>query len=426
MKDEGRTTMKRQHDRLTALQVKNAKDGWYNDGRNLHLRVGNNGASKKWVFRYVRDAKAVEIGLGNTADVTLQQARKLRDQHRAGLAEGLDPREERRKQAAERQGRKTFAEAAAEVIAARQTKIWRANADDGRTSSLDEWTKHLTVDCRAIAKRTVDEIDEDDIEPIVKPYFDRGAEATGRRLLGRIERVFNYAKAKKWRKSDNPAKWEVFEHRLQVQAKGRASRKNSHAALKWPETPAFMAALRALEPSIPAMALEMVVLTACRSGEVRGMRWAELDLDKAVWTIPEERMKRAREHEVPLSADALAIIRRLETVRTGKFVFPGRFNIKPVDHGTVWTLVQQLTGREVGQPVMASPHGFRASFRSWCTARHVPVAVAERCLAHERKGAVEQAYDREEMLKDRREWMEKWAAFLSGADADNVVPLRRA
>ena len=415
--------VKRQHDRLTPMEVKHAIDGWYNDGRNLHLRVSNNGASKKWVFRYVRDGKAVEIGLGAIADVTLQQARKMRDQHRAALAEGLDPREERRKRAAERAGRKTFAEAATEVIAARQASTWRVNADDGRTSSLDEWTKHLTVDCKPIAKRTVDEIDTDAIEPIVKPYFDRGAEATGRRLLSRIERVFNYAKAKRWRKTDNPATWAIFEHLLQASV--RAGRKSRHAALKWPEAPAFMARLRALEPSIPAMALEMVVLTACRSGEVRGMRWDEIDLDAAVWLIPSERMKRAREHEVPLSAPAMTIIRHLEPSRTGKFVFPGRFNVRPIGHGTVWALVQQLTGREVGQPVIASPHGFRASFRSWCTARHVPVAVAERCLAHERKGAVEQAYDREEMLKDRREWMERWAAFVTGSDAGNVVPIKR-
>jgi integrase len=413
--------MGRMRNRLTAMQVKTAPDGWHNDGGNLHLRVGNNAASKKWVFRYVRAGRATEIGLGSAADVPLKQARELRDRHMESLKNGLDPREEKRKAAAERAGRKTFAEAAAEVIALRQASEWRPNVSDGRTSSLDEWTKHLAVDCKAIAKRTVDMIDESDIEPIVKPYFDRGAEATGRRLLSRIERVFNYAKAKKWRKTDNPATWAVFEHRLQV--RGRKTRKNSHAALKWSETPAFMAALRALEPSIPALALEMVVLTACRSGEVRGMRWAELDLDNAVWTIPAERMKRAREHEVPLSPQALAIIKRLEPARTGKFVFPGRFNIKPIDHGTVWTLVQTLTGREVGQPVTASPHGFRSSFRSWCTAKHVPVAVAERCLAHERKDAVQKAYDREEMLEHRREVLERWARFLSGADS-NVVPLR--
>ena len=170
----------RTDNRLTAKQVDHAKDGWHNDGRNLHLRVSNDGRSKKWVFRYVRGGQAVEIGLGSAADVSLKQAREQRDRHKASLAEGLDPREEkrkavedRRKAAAERAGRKTFAEAAADVIALRKATEWRTNVSDGRTSSLDEWTKQLTVDCRAIAKRAVDEIDEDDIEPIVQAYFDR-------------------------------------------------------------------------------------------------------------------------------------------------------------------------------------------------------------------------------------------------------------
>jgi integrase len=157
---------------------------------------------------------------------------------------------------------------------------------------------------------------------------------------------------------------------------------------------------------------------------VRGMKWGEIDFDAATWTIPAERMKRAREHEVPLSTDAMVIIKRLETARTSKFVFPGRSNLKPIGHAVVWSLVQQLTGREADQPVTASPHGFRASFRSWCTFKKISSEIAERCLAHERKGAVEAAYDLEEMLEARREAMSDWAQFLSGADADNVVPLR--
>jgi integrase len=310
----------------------------------------------------------------------------------------------------------------AEVIAIRRQEKWRANANDGRTSSLDEWTKHLTVDCKPIANRFVGEIETADIKPIVRPYWSDGRKTTGRRLLGRIEMVFNYAKAHDWRKSDNPAAWAIFQHILQAQ--GPSGPKDHHPALDWRKTPAFMAALRASESSMAAMALELMILTACRSGEVRGMRWDEIDLDAAVWTIPGERMKRAREHGVPLSAEAMAIIRRIEPARTGKFVLPGRSNAKPVGHVVVWNLVQQLTGREAGQPVTASPHGFRASFRSWCTFKKISGEIAERCLAHERKGAVEQAYDREEMLEDRRKVMERWAAFLRGADADNVIPLR--
>ena len=135
-------------------------------------------------------------------------------------------------------------------------------------------------------------------------------------------------------------------------------------------------------------------------------------------------MKRKREHEVPLSAAAMAIIKRLEPARIGKFVFAGRWNVKPIAHWAMWNLVQHLTGRQDGEPIAASP-GFRSSFRSWATAKKIPREVAGSCLARERKDATQQAYDREEMLEHRREVMERWASFLSGADA-NVVPLRRA
>jgi integrase len=377
------------------------------------------------VLRYQRRGKVVEIGLGGADRVTLARARKLRDQHMDDLEAGLDPREEKRKQAAASQNRKTFAEVAAELIKARRkSKQWRANANDGRTSSLDEWTKHLTVDCKRIASRAVAEIESHDIEPIVQPSWDKGRAATTRRLLKRIEAVFAYAKAKRWRTTDNPATWAIFEHLLQ--GDGRTGPKSHHPALGWVETPAFVARLRSMgEPTMAALALEMMILTACRSGEVRGMRWEEIDVETATWNVPAERMKRKLEHEVPLSTDALALLKRLEAARINRFVFPGRSNTKPIAHWAVWGLVQRLTGREEGQPSAASPHGFRSSFRSWCRAKRVPDDIAERALAHAREDATQAAYDREEMLPARREVMEKWASFLSGKDADNVVPMKR-
>ena len=409
--------MTRARDRLTAMQVKNAKDGWYNDGAGLHLRV--NGNSKKWVLRYARHGKVTEIGLGGAADVPLKEARKERDRHRTALAKGDDPRAEKRKRAT---AGKTFAEAAGELIEARCTN-WRTNANNGRTSSLDDWTKHLRVDCKRILNRSVADIGVDDIKPIVKPVWDSGHTNTARRLLRHIESTLDYAKAHSWRKADNPAAWGVFQHILQTQ--GPSGPKSHHPALKWPETPAFMARLRAAEPTIPALALEMMILTACRSGEVRGMMWSEIDFATATWTVPPKRMKRKLEHEVPLSADAVALLRRLEAGQIDKFVFPGRRNTGPVTNYPVWDLVQRLTDRE-GEPSTASVHGFRASFRSWCRAKKVPDDVAERALAHGREDATQAAYDREEMLEDRRRVMARWASFLSGEDADNVVAFKRA
>jgi integrase len=412
--------MGRQRNRLTAMQVKTATDGWYNDGGNLHLRVGNGGKSKKWVLRYARDHKVVEIGLGGAADVSLKLARELRDRHMAGLAEGLDPKTEKRKLAA---GRKSFAQAAQELIEARRKK-WRPSANDGRTSSLDDWTKSLTVDCKPISDRFVGDIETGDIERIVRPYWDRGRETSARRLLNRIEMTFDYAKAKGWRKADNPATWTLFQTILQ--ADGPTGPKRHHPALKWPETPAFMARLRADEPSMAALALEMMILTGGRSGEVRGMLWSEVNFDDATWTVPGERMKRKLPHEVALSGDAVALLKRLEAARINQFVFPGRWNDGPVAHRAVWGLVQRLIDRQADQPAAASPHGFRSSFRSWMAEQQTPFEVAESMLSHKIGSATSQAYNRANLLNLRRPIMERWARFLSGEDASNIVPLRRA
>jgi integrase len=414
------TTKTRGKDLLTPMEVKHAKDGVYSDGGNLHLRVSNDGASKKWVFRYVRDGRAVEIGLGGANQVSLKIARESRERHLDTLARGEDPRAEKIKAAA---NRRTFAEAASELIAARRKK-WRTNANDGRQSSLDEWTKGLTVDCKKIASRSVGDIATDDIKPIVKALWDRGYEDAARRLLSRIEMVFDFAHAHGWRKADNPATWKIFQHILQAQ--GEDGPQPDHPALDWRDAPAFMAQLRATEPTMAALALEMMILTACRSGEVRGMLWSEIDFDGAVWKIPAERMKRKLPHEVPLSSGALALLRRLEPTRIGKFVFPGRSNAKPIDNATVWLLVQRLTGREEGAPILASPQGFRSTARSWMAHRRFDFDLCEACLAHKVGSAVSQRYNREALLELRRPIIESWSRYLSGEDSANVIDIKRA
>ncbi len=294
--------------RLTDMQVKHAQDGTHYDGGNLLLRVGNGGDSKKWVLRYQRHGKVVEIGLGpvnGVKRVSLKRARELRDKHMAHLAEGLDPKTEKRKLAA---GRKSFAQAAQELIEARQ-KGWRVS----RTSSLNDWTKSLLVDCKPISDRFVGDIETGDIERIVRPYWDRGRQTSARRLLNRIEMTFDFAKAKGWRKADNPATWALFQTILQ--AHGPTGPTRNHPSLDWRETPAFMARLRADEPSMAALALELMVLTGGRSGEVRGMLWNEVNFDDATWRVPGERMKRKIAHEVALSGDAVALLKRLDAAR---------------------------------------------------------------------------------------------------------------
>ena len=385
----------------------------------MHLRT--KGKSQKWVFRYTRDGKPVEIGCGGADRVTLKMARQLRQKYLDALAMGLDPRSEKLKTAA---NRKTFGEVAARLIEERRSN-WRTS-HEGRTSSLNDWTRSLVRrDCKPLANRAVSDIEGDEIEKVVRPHWDGGHRHTARRLLKRIETVFDYAKAHNWRTGDNPATWKIFQHRFQ--AGGRAMPKTKYPALKWPDTPAFMSRLRshASEAPMAALALELMILTASRPGEVRGMLWTEIDWDAAVWTCPGERMKRKIEHQVPLSEDAIRLLKRLEAGQINKFVFPGRGNARPVGHWAVWALVQTLTGREEGEASVASPHGFRSSFRSWGTAKKARVELLERALAHGREDATQAAYDREELVEERRELMEDWAKFLSGGDSADVVPIKR-
>ena len=382
--------------KLTAAEVANAGEGVHGDGAGLNLRI--KGTSRKWIYRFTRDGKVTELGLGSAHAVPLKLARKLRDQHEQALAQGLDPRSERSKR---KVVAKTFAEAAGELIATRRQK-WRANATTGRETSLSEWRVHLVGVCQPIAKRPVGEIAVEEVKAVVKPYFDRGASNTGWRLLKRIERVFAFAKAHGWRKSDNPAGREIFEHILQ--SDGKPGPTPMHAALDWRETPAFMARLRARRESMARLALELIILTACRSGEVRGLMWSEIE--GATWRLPPERMKRQREHLVPLSTDALALLAHLESARTGSYVFPG--NEAVIGHTMIWNLTKELSDGK------ATVHGWRSSFRSWAAHRRLDHDVCELCLAHDVGTQVSRRYNREQLLDARREVMQMWADFLGG------------
>jgi hypothetical protein len=157
-----------------------------------------------------------------------------------------------------------------------------------------------------------------------------------------------------------------------------------------------------------------------------GLLWGEVDFDDATWRVPGERMKRKLPHEVALSSDAVALLKRLDAARINQFVFPGRWNDGPLAHRAVWDLVQRLTDRQADQPAAASPHGFRASFRTWMAEQQVPFEVAEACLAHKLGNRTSQSYNHANLLKLRQPIMERWARFLRGEDASKVVPLRRA
>ncbi len=403
--------MARTRDRLTDRQVRTAKDGWHADGGNLYLRVADDGRRRSWVLRYTSNGRTAELGLGAAAMVTLKQARALRDQHLKKRTEGLDPLAEKRRADAERANRKTFGEMAEATL--------RLNAGLG-ASSRAEWARHLSRDCKPLATKLVEEITVDDVKRVVAPYWDAGKHETARRLLARVEAVLSYAIAHGYRSAGNVAAWSVFKHVAPKTSKN--GDKPHHAAIRYADMPALMARLRAVD-SMASLALQFAILTAARSGEVRGMTWAEIDLDAGMWVAPRARMKARREHQVPLPGAALDILRKLEKVRYGDpFVFPGRRPRKPLANASIWSLIKKLAGDEAlkagarwrprGDP---TGHGMRSAFRDWCgDATSFPREVAEAALAHKIGDATEQAYRRGTALEKRRALMQAWADFLGG------------
>ena len=235
---------------------------------------------------------------------------------------------------------------------------------------------------------------------------------TGSRIRGRVEKVFDWARVHQFRDGENPARWKGHLEHVFASAKG-----GNYAAMPFAEVPGFVARLRERE-SVSARALELLILTAARSGEVRGATWGEIDLDKKLWTIPGERMKAGREHTVPLSKQAVALLEALP--RIGDYVFPGAVEGKPLSD---MALMQLLRGMDANGFAV---HGFRSSFRDWAgetLGTRFEHETIEHALAHQLPDKVEAAYRRGTAINKRALLMQAWADYLDGIaqSADNVV-----
>jgi integrase len=240
---------------------------------------------------------------------------------------------------------------------------------------------------------------------------------TASRLRGRIENILDAAKAKGLMTGDNPARWRGHLKSL-LPARQRLTR-GHHAALPYDDLPAFMAALRARQ-SLAALALEFVILTASRSGEVLNARWTEFDLAKAVWTIPASRMKAGQEHRVPLSARALAILKALHQSRTGEFVFPGNRTDKPLSSMAMAMQLRRMNRANI------TVHGFRSTFRDWASEQtSFPHETCEHALAHRISDKAEAAYRRGDQFDKRRKLMDAWTQWCEPRKSAKVVALRR-
>jgi integrase len=366
---------------LTARKVETAKTGKYSDGGNLYLIVSKTG-TRKWVLRFTWRGRAKEMGLGSAASVPLTDARENAASARRKIARGLNPIDERKRDG----GIPTFGEVADDV---RKT----LSAGFRNEKHKAQWKLTLETHAASLRARPVDTIATDDVLAVLRPIWTTKAE-TASRVRGRIEKVLDAAKAKGLREGENPARWRGhLDHLLPRPSK---LARGHHAAMPYEDVAVFIGKLRKREaPS--ALALELCILTAARTGEILGMRWSEIDLDKKIWTVPAERMKAGREHRVPLSQRAVAILRKLEELKVGDFVFPGQKSKSPFSGRVLQMVLRNLGVKN------ATVHGFRSSFRDWAgNVSNFPREVTESALAHVIGDKAEQAYRRSDALEKRR------------------------
>lgn len=402
--------------RLSAKAVDSLNGrGYYADGGGLYLQISKF-ETRSWVFRYSLAGKAREMGLGPYPDVSLKDAREKAAEGRKLLRDGIDPIE--RRQAARstmiaaRASALTFEQCAAAYIAAKEHE-WK------NTKHAQQWRNTLATYANpVIGSMLVSDVEQAHILKILEPIWTTKTE-TAARLRGRLENVLDWARVRGYRKGDNPAKWAGHLDTLLATPR-KVAKVEHHAALPYAEAGAFMADLRK-QAGMGARALEFAILTAARSGEVRGATWAEIDLDAAVWTIPGERMKAGKEHRIPLSPAAVDLLRALPRSEGG-LVFPGMKERRPLSDMSLTAVLRRMKRGDL------TAHGFRSTFRDWAgETTAYPREVIEHALAHQLKDKAEAAYARGSLFDKRRLLMAAWAKYCATVTtAATVLPINGA
>lgn len=402
--------------KLSATGIKSKSErGYYADGGGLYFRVSAFD-TRAWAFRFTMLGKAREMGLGAYPDVSLAEARERAAEARRLLRDGVDPIE----------ARKATRTATAAAVGTALT--FKQCTDAFIEKQSPEWTnpKHeaqwrATLEKYAypiIGKMLVREITDEHVLQILEPIWTSKTE-TASRVRGRIESVLDFAKAKKYRSGDNPARWRG--HLDKHLPKPKKIAKVQHfAALPYNEMSTFIGQLKA-QAGMGARALELAILTAARSGEVRGATWAEFDLDAATWTIPGDRMKAGKEHRIPLSPTVVKMLEALPRIDGTDLLFTSTKNTALSD----MTLTAVL--RRMGRSDITA-HGFRSTFRDWAgETTAYPREVIEHALAHQLKDKAEAAYARGTLFEKRRKLMEDWSKFATAKRTSaSVTPIRGA
>ena len=383
--------------KLSARKAATIGVGTHGDGGGLYLRVRKNG-SRAWVFRWERNGRVREMGLGPLHTVTLANARHSAQRSRLLLIEGIDPLDHRRVEQAARCAKPSFRKCAEEFLEA-HSSAWT------NPKHRAQWAATLNAYAYpALGPLPVDQLDTAGVLDVLKPLWELKSE-TASRLRGRIERILDWAKVQGHRTAENPARWRGHLQAL-LPAPSKVRRPRHHSALDWREIPSFMRELRERR-GVGARALEFAILTVARSGEVRGMRWPELD--DQIWIIPAARMKGRREHRVPLVARALSILDEVKSFGVHELTFPGARPGRPLSDMTLSAVLRRMGYAKF------TVHGFRSTFRDWAgeTTAH-PREVCEQALAHRLLDRAEAAYGRGDLMEKRRVLMSDWASYCGG------------
>jgi integrase len=399
---------------LSAIGVKRLDARMHADAacRGLYLRVAPTGA-RNWILRYQVNGRRRDMGLGGLPDVGLADARERAADLRKLIRQKVDPLEHaggERKQVERQQ------KAAAWTFSKCAEAVHETLAPGFRNPKHSaQWLSSLaTYAFPLIGDKPVSSVDVAAVLEVLRPIWTTKAE-TARRVRQRMDTILEWAVAHGYAEKNPVSAASVFLPKQREAAE-------HHAAMPHAQVPAFITDLRALALAPGRLALEFLILTAARSGEVRGATWAEVELQAKLWTVPAERMKAGREHRVPLSPQAVAVLEQAAAasgMRGDALIFPSGQTGKALSDMTLSAVLKRMK-------IDATPHGFRSSFRDWCAETGVSRELAERALAHAVKDATEAAYHRTDQLEQRRPLMHTWAAYLNGEQAGNVISIRGA
>jgi len=390
---------------FTADQVeKMSVVGTHADGKGLYLQVAANG-TKSWLYRYQLAGRRRNMGLGGYPAITLSQARKTKNNFQLQVKAGSDPLEEKRKSKEKgvaehrEQGSSlmTFSRCSEEYIAAKRSG-WKSS------KHAQQWENTLaTYAAPFIGDMPVKQIEGEHVLEILQPIW-FGKTETANRVRNRIELILDYATTLKHRSGDNPARWRGNLSNL-LPSPSKVKEVRHHSALPYEDMPEFMAKLFSAK-GFGAQALILTILTATRTSETLQAIWGEFDLEEEVWTIPKSRMKAGKEHRIPLSKPAVALLKKLGPSEASVYVFPGAKVNSHLSNMSMTTVLRRMKRGDV------TVQGFRSTFRDWAVEKtNYPDRLAEKALSHSLKSESEAAYQRGQLLEKRAAMMDAWSRY---------------